>query len=66
MNSMAAELMQYRLRVGFGPSSNTCPMCALHLAHRTSVRIRSGFLISNNILVPEIIYYWRSQNLNFM
>lgn len=29
-------------------------MCALHLAHRTSVRTRSGFLISNNKLVPDL------------
>lgn len=29
-------------------------MCAPHLAHRTSVRTRSGFLISNNKLVPDL------------
>lgn len=52
MNSMDAEFMQYRLRVGGGPSSKTCPMCALHLAQRTSVRIRSGCLISNKRLQP--------------
>lgn len=28
-------------------------MCALHLAHLTSVRTRSGFLRSNNRLVPD-------------
>src|SRR5712672_1710085 len=33
-----AELMQYRWPVGPGPSSNTCPRCASHLAQRTSVR----------------------------
>ena len=37
-NVIAAEFMQYRNPVGFGPSSNTCPKCASHLAHRTSVR----------------------------
>lgn len=48
--------MQYLLRVGFGPSSNTWPMCALHLAHLTSVRTRSGFLRSNNRLVPDFFF----------
>src|SRR5579859_2234281 len=36
--SSAAEFMQYRNPVGAGPSSNTCPRCASHLAQRTSVR----------------------------
>lgn len=30
-------------------------MCALHLAHLTSVRTRSGFLRSNNRLVPDFL-----------
>src|ERR1700681_4653766 len=33
-----AEMMQYRWCVGPGPSSNTCPRCASHLAQSTSVR----------------------------
>ncbi len=37
-NFSEAELMQYRSPVGFGPSSNTCPKCASHLLHFTSVR----------------------------
>lgn len=36
--SSAAEFMQYRSPVGAGPSSNTCPRCASHLAQRTSAR----------------------------
>jgi len=38
-NSIAAEFMQYRSPVGFGPSSNTCPRCPSHSLHFTSVRI---------------------------
>src|SRR6516162_8440489 len=38
MNFNAAEFMQYRSPVGGGPSSKTCPRCASHRAHRTSVR----------------------------
>src|SRR5678810_669659 len=30
--------MQYRIPVGRGPSSNTCPRCAPQLPHTTSVR----------------------------
>ena len=30
--------MQYRSRVGSGPSSNTCPKCEPQFAHSTSVR----------------------------
>src|SRR5436309_1168378 len=33
----ATELMQYRRFPGGGPSSNTCPRCASHRAHLTSV-----------------------------
>ena len=33
----AAEFMQYRIPVGFGPSPNTWPRWEPHRAHRTSV-----------------------------
>ena len=36
--SSAAELMQYRSPVGFGPSGKRCPRCAPQLPQRTSVR----------------------------
>src|SRR5690242_20464584 len=38
LKSSATEFMQYRSPVGRGPSSNTCPRWASHLAQRTSVR----------------------------
>ena len=36
--SNEAELMQYLLPVGAGPSGNTCPRCASHETQRTSIR----------------------------
>lgn len=38
LKSRAAELMQYRLPVGFGPSLNKCPRWALQFPQTTSVR----------------------------
>src|SRR6266478_8192160 len=38
INSVALELMQYRIPVGCGPSSKTCPRWASHRLHFTSVR----------------------------
>jgi hypothetical protein len=40
-----AELMQYRIPVGGGPSSKTCPKCEPHRAQCTSVR-RTNQLVS--------------------
>ena len=37
MNFSAAELIQYRVRAGEGPSSNTCPRCEPQLEQVTSV-----------------------------
>lgn len=37
-NFKAAELMQYRWRVGAGPSGKRCPKCASHDLQSTSVR----------------------------
>jgi len=42
---IATELMQNRLPVGSGPSSNTWPRCESQFAHRTSVR-RIPWLVS--------------------
>src|ERR1700674_53823 len=38
LNERAAEFMQKRWPVGFGPSSKTCPRCEPHALQRTSVR----------------------------
>lgn len=46
--------MQKRFLVGFGPSLNTCPRCALHLEQVTSVRTISGFAISSSRLPPTV------------
>src|SRR5712671_6007332 len=44
LKSSAAEFMQYRKCVGPGPSSNTCPRCAPHFLHITSVRFMPNVL----------------------
>lgn len=46
-NSSDAELMQNRLPVGRGPSSNTCPRCASHLEQSTST-LRMLWLVSSS------------------
>ena len=46
--SSAAELMQYRLPVGSGPSSKTCPRWPSHRAQTTSVR-RIPWLVSSRV-----------------
>src|SRR6266480_6595059 len=42
----ASEFIQYRLPVGCGPSSKTCPRCPPHLS-RTSTRGSPGILSSS-------------------
>jgi hypothetical protein len=46
--------MQYLLPVGGGPSSNTWPRCASHLAHKTSVRA----IKNESSGINEIFFSW--------
>ena len=39
IKSNEAELIQYLNPVGFGPSLNTCPRCASHSLHLTSILV---------------------------
>ena len=47
-NVSEAELTQYRMPVGSGPSSKTCPRWAPHRLHRISVRA-SGAAVSSAV-----------------
>lgn len=47
-------LMQKRFLEGGGPSPNTWPRWALHLAHCTSVRIIPGLAINKSRLAPTL------------
>src|SRR2546430_4261682 len=59
-NLRDAELMQYRSRVGSGPSSNTCPRCEPQFAHSTSGR-RMNRLRSS--LFPTLPFWAGAQKL---
>ena len=47
--------MQYLKPVGFGPSSKTCPKCASHFVHLTSVLVLASELSSCSDITESFI-----------